>query len=69
MTKVQDASTLGKMPRNFAIDPAGERIIAANQNTNNLTVLKIDPHTGQLTPIGENADVPAPVCVLFVPVK
>ena len=60
---------MGKGPRNFKIDPAGERIIAANQNTNNLTLLTIDPHTGQLTPESETADVPAPVCVIFVPVK
>jgi 6-phosphogluconolactonase len=69
LTKLQVASTMGKGPRNFKIDPAGERIVAANQNTNNLTVLTIDPHTGQLTPTTETADVPAPVCVIFVPVK
>ena len=69
VTKLQVATTMGKGPRNFKIDPAGERIVAANQNTNNLTLLKIDPHTGQLTPESETADVPAPVCVIFVPVK
>jgi 6-phosphogluconolactonase len=60
---------MGKGPRNFRIDPAGKRIIAANQNSNLLTLLKIDPHTGQLTPESETADVPAPVCVVFVPAK
>jgi len=69
VTRLQVASTMGKGPRNFKIDPAGERIVAANQNTNQLTVLKIDPKTGQLTPESETADVPAPVCVIFVPVK
>jgi 6-phosphogluconolactonase len=69
VTKLQVAPTMGKGPRNFKIDPAGERIVAANQNTNSLTVLKIDPHTGQLTPEGDSVDVPAPVCVVFVPVK
>jgi 6-phosphogluconolactonase len=69
LTRLQVASTMGKGPRNFKIDPAGERIIAANQNTNNLTLLTIDPHTGQLTPDSETVDVPAPVCVIFVPVK
>jgi 6-phosphogluconolactonase len=69
LTNLQVASTMGKGPRNFKIDPADERIVAANQNSNSLTVLKIDPHTGQLTPETETVDVPAPVCVIFVPVK
>jgi 6-phosphogluconolactonase len=69
LTRLQVASTLGKGPRNFKIDPAGQRIIAANQNTNNLTLMTIDQHTGQLTPESEIAQVPAPVCVIFVPVK
>ena len=69
VTRLQVASTMGKGPRNFTIDPAGERIIAANQNSNLLTLLKIDQHTGQLMPETETADVPAPVCVIFVPVK
>ena len=69
LTRLQVAPTMGKGPRNFKIDPAGERIVAANQTTNQLTVLKIDPKTGQLTPETETADVPAPVCVVFVPVK
>jgi 6-phosphogluconolactonase len=69
VTKRQVAPTMGKGPRNFKIDPAAERIVAANQNSNLLTVLKIDPGTGQLTPESETVDVPAPVCVIFVPVK
>ena len=69
VTNLQVAPTMGKGPRNFKIDPAGERIIAANQNTNSLTLLKIDPHTGELTPEGDSVDVPAPVCVVFVPAK
>ena len=69
LTKLQVASTMGKGPRNFKIDPAGERMIAANQNSDSLTLLKIDPHTGQLTPESDSVDVPAPVCVIFVPVK
>jgi 6-phosphogluconolactonase len=69
LTKLQVASTLGKGPRNFKIDPAGKRIVAANQNSDSLTVLNVDPDTGQLTPASDTANVPAPVCVIFVPVK
>jgi 6-phosphogluconolactonase (cycloisomerase 2 family) len=69
LTKLQVASTMGKGPRNFKIDPAGKRIVAANQNSDSLTVLNVDPDTGQLTPASDTANVPAPVCVIFVPVK
>ena len=69
LTRLQVASTLGKDPRNFQIDPAGKYLIAANQNTDQLVLMKIDPHTGQLTPAGETVDVPAPVCVIFVPAE
>jgi 6-phosphogluconolactonase len=69
VTKQQVASTLGKGPRNFKIDPAGKFLIAANQNTNQIVLMKIDPKTGQLTPGDEAVDVPAPVCVVFVPAK
>ncbi len=54
-----------KMPRSFSLDPSGQWLLAAGQG-GGLTVLKIDPATGCLTPTGEKADCPAPVCVLFV---
>ena len=32
----------GKFPRNFAIDPTGQFLIAANQNSSNLVLFRID---------------------------
>ena len=46
----------GKKPRNFEIDPGGSYLIAANQNSNNVVVFKIDQQTGHLTPTGEVLD-------------
>jgi 6-phosphogluconolactonase len=60
-------STLGREPRHFAIDPTGAHLVAANQNSDTLVVFRIDPETGALTPAGIAAQVPAPVCVTFVP--
>jgi 6-phosphogluconolactonase len=62
---VENTSTLGKVPRNFGIDPSGKFLIAANQNTNNLVVFRIDQATGKLTPTGQTVEVGAPVCVRF----
>ena len=60
--------TLGKTPRNFGIDPTGKFLLAANQESNNIEIFRIDSTTGALTPTGEIAQVPAPVCIAFLQV-
>jgi 6-phosphogluconolactonase len=65
LVPVQHQSTLGRTPRNFAIDPAGRFLLAANQDSDSLAVFAIDPQTGTLSPVGEPVDVPVPVCVRF----
>jgi len=66
---VQHASTLGKTPRNFGIDPTGQFLFAANQGSDSVVGFRIDAKTGQLTPTGQAIEVGAPVCVKFVPAK
>jgi 6-phosphogluconolactonase len=58
--------TMGKTPRNFAIDPTGKFLLAANQESNNIVVFRVDPITGALSPTGDVVEVPAPVCVTFL---
>jgi 6-phosphogluconolactonase len=58
--------TLGKTPRNFAIDPTGTFLLAANQSTDNIVVLRIDPQSGRLSASGHSASVPAPVCLKLI---
>ena len=58
--------TMGKTPRTFAIDPTGKFLLAANQESNNIVIFRIDSTTGALTPTGEIAEAPAPVCIIFV---
>ena len=60
--------TGGKTPRHFEIAPGGSYLFAANQESNNVALLKIDKSTGRLTPTGQVLEVPAPVCVKFVAV-
>jgi 6-phosphogluconolactonase len=69
LTPVEYVSTQGKTPRNFAIDPTGSYLLAANQDSNNLVVFRIDTQSGHLTPTGQVAEVPAPVCIEFVPTQ
>ena len=61
--------TQGKTPRNFAIDPTGVFLFAANQDSDNIVVFRIDQKTGGLTGTGDVLDVGAPVCVTFAKVK
>jgi 6-phosphogluconolactonase len=58
--------TMGKTPRNFAIDPTGKFLLAANQESKNIVTFRIDVTTGALTPTGDIAEAPAPVCITFV---
>ena len=62
---VQNILTKGKAPRSFRIDPTGAYLLAANQNTSNIVVFRIDPKSGQLTDTGKAIDVPFPVCIQF----
>lgn len=66
LTNVEYAPTLGKTPRNFNIDPTGAYLIAANQQTDNLVVFKIDQGTGKLVPTGQSVESGAPVCIKFL---
>ena len=64
-TLVEHVSTEGKWPRNFVIDPTGKFLLVANQHTDNVVVFKMDAQTGRLTPSGQSAQVPIPVCLRF----
>jgi 6-phosphogluconolactonase len=57
--------TLGKIPRNFAIDPTGNYLLAANQNSDEIIVFKRNPKTGLLTDTGKKISISKPVCLKF----
>jgi 6-phosphogluconolactonase len=63
---VENESTRGKTPRNFGIDPTGNWLIAANQDSDSLQVFRIIGATGELEPLGPVVQVPKPVCVKFL---
>ena len=47
----------------------GAYLLAANQDTHNIAVFRIDGETGRLTPTGQSIEVGMPVCVQFLPIK
>lgn len=67
LTLVQNASTGGKTPRGFVLDPSGDWLVAGNQDSNSITVFKVDHATGKLSQTGGKTDLGAPVTFVFVP--
>jgi 6-phosphogluconolactonase len=67
LTFVEHTSTQGRGPRNFALDLSGRWLLAANQETSNIVVFKVDAASGRLTPAGQTAELGSPVCVTFGP--
>ena len=64
LTLVGHQSTMGETPRNFSIDPTGNFLLAANQQSDNIVVFKIDKSTGLLTDSGKRIDnIGSPVCL------
>ena len=59
----------GKIPRNFLIDPMGQYLFAANQDSDTINIFRIDSKTGKLTPVGKPVSVPSPVCLKLVALK
>ena len=65
VTPVEQVSTGGKTPRNFALDPTGRFLLVANQRSDSILSFRVDAESGRLTPTGQTAEVPVPVCIRF----
>lgn len=65
LSLVELVATEGDWPRDFALDPREQFIVAANQESNNLTVFSRDTVSGKLNLLEANINVPSPVCVKF----
>lgn len=59
----------GKAPRNFVIDPSGNFLLVANQDSNEIIIFKRDKKTGLLTPTGGKIQISKPVCLKFAVVN
>jgi 6-phosphogluconolactonase len=67
LTLVEYVATGGKTPRNFAIDPSGKWLLAANQDSNNIVTFRINVKSGRLTRTGHTVEVNSPTILDFVP--
>ena len=57
---------MGKAPRNFSIDPSGNYLLVANQDSDNVIVFKRNKTTGLLTDTGNKIEVGNPVCLKWI---
>lgn len=60
-------SSLGSHPRNFMIDPTGNYLLAANQDSENIVIFKRDKETGLLSKTDKEIHIPRPVCLQMIP--
>jgi len=65
LKRVGQVSTLGKTPRNFTLDPSGNFLLVANQNSDDIIIYKRNKITGLLIPTGKKIEVGSPVCLKF----
>ncbi|QYR22680.1 lactonase family protein [Paenibacillus sp. sptzw28] len=63
LTLVDHVSVQGAHPRHFALTPAGNYLIAANRDTNNIVTFRVHKNTGMLEYTGKSITVSKPVCV------
>lgn len=61
LSAIQNISTEGDFPRDFALNSTNEFLVCANQNSDNLTLFTRDAQTGKLTLLQK--DIYAPECV------
>ncbi|TAM07472.1 MAG: lactonase family protein [Paraburkholderia sp.] len=66
LARIGRQSSLGKAPREFAIDPTGRWLIVGNQGSDTAYVFRRDPQTGLLGPDPKRLDIPSPVDFKFV---
>ena len=62
---VEIVSSQGKTPRDFILSPDNQFLIAAHQDSDNVTVFARNAETGKLSEISHDFQVPEAVCVLF----
>lgn len=63
LTLIGSEPAKGDVPRNFTIDPTGNFLLVANQESDNIVVMKRNKQTGLLTDTGKRIKVGNPVCL------
>jgi 6-phosphogluconolactonase len=65
VTPVGHEPTRGQTPRGFALDPSGDWLLAANQDSDTIVTFRRNRETGGLEATGDVTQTPSPVAILF----
>ena len=60
--------TLGKTPRDFILDPTGNWLLAANQDSDSVAIFKVDKNTGKIEPVHLVDNIKSPACLAWLPI-
>lgn len=66
LTFLGSHNTKGLVPRDFEIDPSGQFLLVANQDSDSVVTFKINQETGLLEDTEWIAEVKTPVCLKFL---
>lgn len=61
--------TLGRTPRDINLDPTGNWLLAANQDSDSIAVFKVDKNTGMINPIHLVENIKSPACLAWLPLQ
>jgi 6-phosphogluconolactonase len=67
LSYVENVPSGGMWPREFTINLTGDRMLVANQHSNNIATFKIDKTSGRLIPTGYKIKVGKPAFVQAIP--
>jgi 6-phosphogluconolactonase len=68
LTLIQNVPVEGQIPRNICLDPTGQWLIAAHQNSGTAALFQVDAESGKLSFTGTKVEVPGSICVRFLAV-
>lgn len=66
LKKIDTSATKGNGPRDFDLDPSDKYLLAANQDSNDITIFKRNINKGILTNLNKNISIPECTCVHFI---
>ena len=66
LKRLENKDSGGKTPRNFNLTPDGKWLLAAHQDSDNITVFSVNQTDGTLTATPHSATVGKPVCLVFL---
>jgi 6-phosphogluconolactonase (cycloisomerase 2 family) len=69
LKEIQRRSVEGKEPREFSFDPSGHFMLIANQKSNQIVTVKVDPKTGLLGETVQTMDFDSPSDFRFLTAK